>query len=291
MEGSTSRAALKYQAFRLNWQIKRMKACQDDSAAILDTQKLEIKRAERARRLVEQQLQEAAASLPFAQPGSDSDSSEDRGRMAGELETETIVLAHRPTFAVRVRCVPESRYGAAGSVITVPGLSGHSSISTLVNHLATATGMLPEQMRMQFRGSEDYPDDDFATDLSHERSFATLAQIQTVDDQHPGYKVDTLESSPFPSTAAGRAAHHAQQRFILNYHTRANLDMLNYRSAGDMEDCDLILTCGLLGGAPARTRSQTRAEGHLKRSPELSLRDKIDALLNSNCRKLRQRDS
>jgi len=48
MEGSTSRAALKYQAFRLNWQIKRMKACQDDSAAILDTQKLEIKRAERS---------------------------------------------------------------------------------------------------------------------------------------------------------------------------------------------------------------------------------------------------
>ena len=48
--------------------------------------------------------------------------------------------------------------------------------------------------------------------------------------------------------------------------------MLNYRSAGDQEDCDLILTCGLLGGAPARTRSQTRAEGagagpKLPRSP------------------------
>ena len=60
----------------------------------------------------------------------------------------------------------------------------------MVNHLATATGMLPEQMRMQLRGSEDYPDDDFATDLSHERSFATLAQIQTVDNQHPGLTND-----------------------------------------------------------------------------------------------------
>ena len=44
-------------------------------------------------------------------------------------------------------------------------LNGHSSISTLVNHLATATGMLPEQMRMQLRGSDDTVpwSDDFAT--------------------------------------------------------------------------------------------------------------------------------
>ena len=61
-----------------------MQTCHDDSAAILDTQKLEIKRAERARRTVEQQLQEATSSLTTAQPGFDSDSSEDQSRMSDE---------------------------------------------------------------------------------------------------------------------------------------------------------------------------------------------------------------
>jgi hypothetical protein len=53
---------------------------------------------------------------------------------------------------------------------------------------------------------------------------------------------------------------YAQHQFRMNYHTRVNLDMLNYRSMNDMEECDIILTCGLRGGAPARTRSQARAE-------------------------------
>ena len=53
---------------------------------------------------------------------------------------------------------------------------------------------------------------------------------------------------------------------VTNYNTRVNLEMLNYRANATgldiphNERVDLILTCALRSGAPARTRSQARAE-------------------------------
>jgi hypothetical protein len=67
--GPKSLAAMKYAAFKLQYQMKKMKDCQTDTASILDTQRLALKRVEGLSRCAENQLNELNAALcPASQP-------------------------------------------------------------------------------------------------------------------------------------------------------------------------------------------------------------------------------